>query len=425
MRLLFLSNEFPNPCDATKATFNYDLCRTLAADHAVQVVAPLAWTDELRARCAGRSVDRLASARSAAMGAMEVVYPRFWYPPGCLRTRYGDFLWRSLRKTVQAIEQGPRPDCVLSYWAHPDGECAVRIARRLGVPSIVMVGGSDVLLMTRDPGRRRCIQRVLQEADAVVAVSRDLATRVVELGVPGEKVHAMRRGVDASTFYPGDRPAARRALRLPTDGRLLLWVGRFEPVKGVDVLLDAFERLRSADRAVRLALVGDGSLRSELEAQAARRGVAERVHFVGRVAHDQLGGWFRAADATVLPSRSEGMPNVLLESLACGTPWVASAVGGVPEIAGHAAARLVPPDDASALAEAIGGLLDDAPEIPSHARPAARESFARRLTDLAEQLIARRSAERRGRSAAVRTAATVATQRPACATRGVGSALPV
>jgi glycosyltransferase involved in cell wall biosynthesis len=132
------------------------------------------------------------------------------------------------------------------------------------------------------------------------------------------------------------------------------------PVKGLDVLLRAVRRLKDRGAAFHLYLVGDGPLRAELEAQAAALGVSGDVSFVGGVDHDRLPDWYRAADLTVLPSRSEGVPNVLRESLACGTPFVASRVGGVHELAGGDRDGLVEPEDPAALAAALERALSDA-----------------------------------------------------------------
>jgi glycosyltransferase involved in cell wall biosynthesis len=123
-------------------------------------------------------------------------------------------------------------------------------------------------------------------------------------------------------------------------------------VKGLEVLLDACRLLVAEGVDFRLALVGDGPLRRELEARASSLGLDGRVVFAGSVAHEKLGDWYRAADLTVLPSLSEGIPNVLLESVACGTGFVASRVGSVAELTDDAQ-DLVPPGDAGALAAAL------------------------------------------------------------------------
>jgi glycosyltransferase involved in cell wall biosynthesis len=130
-------------------------------------------------------------------------------------------------------------------------------------------------------------------------------------------------------------------------------------VKGLDVLLTAASLLRGRIKRFRLYLLGDGVERRTLESLAARGGLDEFVRFVGYVDHSALPLWFRAANVVVLPSRSEGIPNVLLESIACGTPFVASDVGGIAEIADKRLDRLVRPDDPQALASAIAAALSD------------------------------------------------------------------
>ena len=383
MRLLFLSNEFPNAWEPTKATFNLDLIRQLSTNHDVSVLAPISWIDEVRARASGKG--SLSRMKPPADG-LDVRHARFWYTPGILRHHYEQFLWWSLRRSVKAIERKCQPDCVISYWAHPDGACAVRLARRLGVPSIVMVGGSDVLLMTKDARRRRCIQRALTGADAVVAVSRDLASKVLALDVDPKRVHVMRRGVDSAVFFSGDKQAARQQLGIPADETALLWVGRMVPVKGVETLVEAMAKLQTLGSKAKLYLVGGGPLRGHIEADVARLQLTDRVQFVGPVAHDDLGPWFRAVDATILPSKSEGIPNVLLESLACGTPWVASKVGGIPEIASGAATRMVAPNDPEELAQAIHQLLVERPTVSAADRPTSLAQFADGMAQVAESL---------------------------------------
>ncbi len=127
-----------------------------------------------------------------------------------------------------------------------------------------------------------------------------------------------------------------------------------EPVKGLDVLLDAWQQLCDQRPAPLLLLVGEGGERAALERRA--RPLGDSIRFVGPVPHAALPDWYRAADLFVLPSRSEGMPNALLESLACGTPFVASAVGSVPDLL-EPASVAVPAGDAFALSGALSARL--------------------------------------------------------------------
>jgi teichuronic acid biosynthesis glycosyltransferase TuaC len=355
MRLLLITNDFPNPYQPTKAVFNLQLARALAQKHEIRVISPIAWTDELGAKRARRCL--LPRSRQVVLDGVAVAHPTYYFPPKLFRSHYGWFFWLSLRRTMRRLLTSYRPDVVLGYWAHPDGEAAVRAARAVGVPSAVLVGGSDVLLLPQTPDRRRCVAKVLQATDVVITVNEHLRSRVLELGVAPANIHVWYQGVDTTRFTPGDRAAARGRLGIPADGRVLLWVGRMVPVKGLDVLLQACARLRDRGVEFHLHLVGDGPLRPSLQAESESRGLSGRVSFAGSVVHEQLPDWYRAADLTLLPSRSEGLPNVLRESLACGTPFVASRVGGIPEIAGGPLNRLVPPEDPGALAEAIAGAL--------------------------------------------------------------------
>jgi glycosyltransferase involved in cell wall biosynthesis len=348
MRILFLSSVFPRPYAPTRGVYSHSLLDALARDHEVTVISPRAWPERLRQ-------GSLAGARTDHAG-LRTSYPTWYYPPRMLHTLSGWFMWASIRSHVRRVVEDFRPDCVLSYWAHPDGEAGVCAARFAGVPSVVIVGGSDVLLLPRDPARRKRIAAVLRSADAVAAVSQDLRKHVIELGVSPGRVHLYHQGIDGETFSPGDWRAARLRLGIPVEGKVVLWVGRMVPVKGLDVLLEAWSQLNKAGTAPGLYLVGDGPLRSDLEAEVRRRGLAGVITCLGTLPPKALPDWYRAADLTVLPSRSEGLPNVLRESLACGTSFLASNVGGIAEIPAGEAGHLVAPEDPSALASAVAAL---------------------------------------------------------------------
>jgi teichuronic acid biosynthesis glycosyltransferase TuaC len=381
-----IANDFPNHIEPAKGVFNLSLARALAQRHEVRVISPISWVDAWKAK---GSPEQPSGHDPVMLDGIPVYYPRYFYPPRIGRTRYGWFLWQSIRRTVWRLLSSYLPDVVLGYWVHPDGEAAVRVARLLGVPSAVIVGGSDVLLLPQDHRRRRCVVKVLNDTDAILAVSRDLQANTVKLGIPPEKVHVWSQGVDTGLFFPGDRSDARRRLGIPVEGKALLWVGRMHPVKAVDVLIDSCARLRSRGTDFRLYLVGDGPLQRPLEDQVRAASLQDTVRFVGPQNHQRLGDWYRAADLTVLPSWSEGLPNTLRESLACGTPFVASRVGGIPEIADESANRLVPPGDPVALTEAIAQALAE-PGAPGAVRPRSggwAESAAS-LVKIVEPLVA-------------------------------------
>jgi glycosyltransferase involved in cell wall biosynthesis len=138
---------------------------------------------------------------------------------------------------------------------------------------------------------------------------------------------------------------------------LLLWVGRMVDVKRLDVLIAACGILQRQGVNFELCLAGDGPRHSSIRMAVQRAGLTDRVRFLGSVRHEHLPEWYRAADAVVLSSASEGLPNVLRESLACGTPFASTDVGSIGEIADPAWSRLSAPGDPAALAQAITRVL--------------------------------------------------------------------
>lgn len=356
MRLLFFSSIFPRPWNVTKGIYCFHACRSAQRlGHDVRVVCPLSWLERPGPR---KPLEGLSE--------LDVEYPLWVYPPKVLHHRSHRFMELSSLRAMRRIHRTWKPDAILSYWAHPDGAVAARFAKRWGIPSGVIVGGSDVLVLPReDPKRGRSIVKALDAVDAVITVGAHLKDATARLGVPARKIHVVFQGVDTAIFKPGSMSDARKKLGLPLEGKMLVAVGSLVPVKGIDVLLDALARLTKRRDDVRLCLVGDGAARKSLEERAAKLGLGDVVRFAGSVPQAELGDWYRAADLSVLASRSEGVPNVLRESLACGTPFVATNVGGVFEIAEGTKNRVVSAEDAGALENAIADSLDAAkPEVP-------------------------------------------------------------
>jgi len=239
-------------------------------------------------------------------------------------------------------------DLIDAHYFYPDGAAAVLLGLALGRPVVVTARGSDLNILPQHPIRRLWIRWAARQADGLITVSTGLRQRLIELGIAGERVLVLRNGVDLARFRPYDRAAARQALGLtrPT----LLAVGNLVPLKRHTLMVEAMTRLPEFD----LIIVGEGPERAAIENAARRRGVAERVRLFGAVPQDRLPQLYSAADLLVLVSTHEGWPNVLLESMACGTPVVVSETGGVAEIVGAVeAGRIVADITPDRLAEAI------------------------------------------------------------------------
>lgn len=389
MKILFLSETFPDASHPACGTYNLALCRELAREHEVRVISPRSWLDVVRGR-------KFKAGEAVRESGLKVLYPTRWYTPGFAHAKYGGQMWWSIGSSLRTLTHDWKPDAVLSYWAHPDGECGLRAGRMFNAPSAVIVGGSDVLLLPKDRVRGECVRRVLRESDTVITVSDGLRDACLQLGIPDERVRTIRQGIDPRIFHPSDQAEARSrvGLTLATGEKMALWVGRMVGLKRVDVLIRACRILKDGGQKVRFCLLGEGPCRSEWQQLAAVEGVADLIQFVGPVGHDRLADWYRAADLTVLCSESEGLPNVLRESVACGTPFVSTEVGSIREIAEPQFSELVPVHDEAALARGIQMVI-----LGTHAN-AAKQFVARPWSEAArdtlalfEELISRQTAQ--------------------------------
>ncbi len=394
MRVLALTNLYPNPYQPHRAAFNRQQFDALAAEHQVQVIAPIAWTGEWSAR--RRALPALAADRRQVRGKITVHHPRYAFTPKVLRGLYGWFLVQSIRGCFRKAVRDFRPDVVVGCWAYPDGWAAVQLARECGLPVAVKIHGSDVLAIDDQPARRRRTAQALSAADAVIAVSRDLGDKAVMLGVDRSRVHVVYNGIDRALFSPGPREPARRQIGVTHAEPLILFVGNLVPVKGLDVLMEAVSLVARDGAPFQCAIAGNGHLKADLESQIRTFGLGARVRLVGQIPQERLPHWYRAANLVVLPSRSEGVPNVLLEAAACGTPCVATRVGGIPEVLHDG--DLVPPGDAAALAARITAFLRGQPSRHGGVRhtPGSWSDSARSLAAILEGIRHAAAAARAG-----------------------------
>ena len=358
MRILTFTRLWPNAAMPEHGVFVEERMRRVAAmsDTTLEVVAPVPWFPPIPGPQRWTAWAKVPKAETRH--GIRVEHPRYLMLPRLGGRAHARSLIAGAWPAVRKLHQERPFDLVDAHFLHPDGAAAIEIGKRLGIPVVVSARGSDANSQPDEPGMREVIASTVSAATLLIAVSRALANKLVELGAPPDKVAIIPNGIDATLFQP--QPAAGQAVRQHVacgkGEHLLLCVGRLEHVKGHDVFLEALAILSRAVH-VRAVIVGEGRLRHDLEEQAARLGVQDRVLFAGNVPHESLAAWYSAADVFCLPSRNEGHPNVLVESLACGTPAVAAAVGGSGEVLTPECGLLVPPEDPSALATALAASL--------------------------------------------------------------------
>jgi glycosyltransferase involved in cell wall biosynthesis len=239
-----------------------------------------------------------------------------------------------------------------AHYFYPDGVAAAMLGRRFDKPVVITARGTDLNLIARRFVPRRLILWAARRAQAVITVSDALRRVAAEIGIGAAKLTVLRNGVDTDFFRAVDRDAVRATHGL--SGLVLLSVGHLVPEKGHDLVIAALARLPEAQ----LLIAGEGAERSRLEQCAHRHGVSGRVRFLGALPQQRLVEYYGVADALVLASSREGWPNVLLESLACGTPVIASNVGGCAEVVGvPEAGALLPERSAEAIVAAVRELV--------------------------------------------------------------------
>lgn len=386
-RLLSFSSLFPNAVEPQKGIFVAERLRHLLATGQVNasVVAPVPWFP-LSASWAGKYGRFARVPREAEFESSTVQYPRYPVVPKIGMTIAPFLMANATRNVVRAaLRRGV--DVIDAHYFYPDGVAAYRLARELKIPVVITARGSDINLVAGFAGPRRQIIEAAKGCDAVVCVSQKLKQALIELGVGSAQITVIRNGVDLSRFQ---RCADRLGKSAPDDcTATVLIVGNLVEEKG-HVL--AFEVIRQLS-AVRLVVAGDGPLRKRLHTLAATLGIKHRVRFLGAVEQAALPRWYSMADCLLVTSSREGLPNVILESLACGTPVVSCDVGGVTEVLTvPAAGVLVRGRQPEQLAAAVRSLIEDRPEsesVRTHARSFNWNETSRQLLELFDKVVDR------------------------------------
>lgn len=270
--------------------------------------------------------------------------------------------WRAARSVARAIDA----TIVHGHWVVPGGVIAAAAAGSR--PLVISLHGSDVFVAEKYAAVGRAARWAFGKAAFVTACSEDLRQRAIGLGADGSRSRTIPYGVDAARFRPDldARARVRAQWDLAPDAEVVLGVGRFVRKKGFEYLIDAVARLAPSHPRLRLVLAGGGDLRAEFEGRIAAHGIADRAILPGVLLQDEVAAALAAADVSVVPSvkdpsgNVDGLPNVVLETLASGTPLVASPAGGIGAVVRHGdTGLLVPEADVTAIAAAVGRLLDD------------------------------------------------------------------
>jgi glycosyltransferase involved in cell wall biosynthesis len=389
--VVMVTTSYPRFPGDSVGTFMEPIARSVAArGHEVHVVAP--WHPLVNRPAEDSGVHlhfyRYAPVRSlnvfgyaAAMRA-DVSLRGAAYIAAPLALAAG---WRAARSVAQRF----RATVMHGHWVVPGGVTAAAAAP--GLPLVISLHGSDVYVAETVAPARIAARQAFRRAGFVTACSADLARRAVALGAAPERIETVPYGVDVERFRPDvqARLIERQQLAVREGTPLVVGAGRLVRKKGFEYLIDAMVRLPAAV----LALAGDGTLASDLRERARAAGVADRVRFLGNLTQDRVGGLLAAADVVCIPSvrddsgNVDGLPNVLMEALASGTPVVTTAAGGILSVVEDGVTAFVVPErDSAAIAACMARII----EQPAAGRQVG--AAARRLVD--ERFGWNRAAER-------------------------------
>ena len=384
MKVLFLTHNFPRHEGDAPGSFILRLATALRKDGIeTSVLAPADADYAAHDSLDGIPVERFHYAPRrletlAYTGNMASQVQASW----SARVALLGFLGAEFRSAVR-LRREVKPDVVHAHWWFPNGLVGTWLGRMSNKPLVTTLHGSDVRLARSVAFSRPAFRHVLHRSAAVTAVSRWLASEAQEV-VSAPKAIVAPMPVATDLFSPGGSRQADR----------LLFVGRLNKQKGIEMLLQAVSRVA---RPIQLDVVGDGEDRDALQELAGALGIADRVRWHGALPQPRLADFYRGATALVVPSVEEGLGLVAVEAQLCETPVIAFDSGGLPDIVQHdRTGVLVTTIDATALAAGITSLLDR-PDRGAALGAAGRlhalatfapESVAKRYTDVYNSAIA-------------------------------------
>lgn len=373
LRVLTLSTLFP---DSARPSFGLFVERqTLALAERpgveVEVIAPIGlplWPLSRHPHYRART--RLPA--KERRNGLAVHRPRFRIWPGL----GGSGAARSLAAAILPLARALPCDVIDAEFFWPDGVAAMRVAEALGLPFSIKARGSDVHYWGGRPGIAAQMVEAAGRAGGLLAVSAALKRDMAALGMPEERIRVHHTGIDLDRFRPIERGAAKR--RFGVDGPLIVAPGNLVPLKGHRLAVEALARLPDAT----LLIAGEGPERRALEGLIAARGLGGRARLLGAVPPESMPELLAAADLMLLPSEREGLANVWIEALACGTPILIADVGGAREVLDRPEAGRLVAREPEAIAAAARDILASPPDPASVRKSAERFSWERNAAEL-------------------------------------------
>jgi len=317
---------------------------------------------------------------------VEVILVPLWYLPF-------NFVYKMVgklhaRKVLSIIKKKNISfDLIHAHFAWSAGYAGMKVKEEYNKPLVITGHGYDIYdLPFRDEGWKNRLGEVLSSADELITVSEYNRECIKDLGIKKD-ITVLPNGYSTNLFYP-------KEVKEDFDYRdrdIILSIGNLEEIKGYDILIKALSKVVEKKKNILLLHIGEGSKVSEIKDLVEELGLGNYVKFLGRRPHSELVEYFAVCKIFVSPSRFEGNPTVMFETLACGKPFIGTLVGGVPDIIDSLKyGKLAPPEDSDKLAENIVWALEnkwDEKEILEKGEQYSWKKIVKKILKIYEKLI--------------------------------------
>lgn len=388
MNIVTISTLYPNNKDFKHGVFVENRLRHLQADFpevALTVIAPVPWFP-FKSKSFGEYSRFAGVARVEERHGIKIYHPRYLVVPKIGMYLTPVFLkWSISLALKKLLKQGEVFDLIDGHYFYPDGIAIAAVAEAQKIPFTCTARGTDINLIPQYSLAKSMIQHVFTKAAHMMSVCQALKTEMLALGARDEQVTVLRNGVDLEAFAFADEEKQQRLkLKYTELPVLIVSVGWLIERKGHHLVIEA---MRDHPEAM-LCIAGDGPDRAKLESLAKSLGVEDRVRFMGSLKQADLAELYQAADLSVLASSREGWANVLLESMSCGTPVVATRVWGTPEVVSELSAGVLVERSVEGIVAGIHQLKTD--RLPRNKTRQHAEKFSWQATSEGQMAIFRR-----------------------------------
>lgn len=362
--LTVITNLYPIPWQPNRATFNKQQFELLKDEYNLSILVPIAFPDWFKHRNEIKQTQNLR-------------YVPYFYLPKFGRRFYSVMMFASIMLHSGLWLLRKKPKKILASWAFPEAVAASWISKIYRCDFYFKVHGSDINLHGKIPARAKQIVKASKRALGILSVSQALADEMVSIGVEKDKINVIYNGVDHDKF------SARKASPSNKLTNYILYVGNLKKEKGVLELLKGFAGITKMYPSMTLVYAGPGKLGEELLQQANKLSIDNKVSLLGSVDHHQLPELISQARILALPSYNEGVPNVVLEAMACGTPVLVTNVGGIPEVVNEdVCGKIITAKSEEAVAQGLAFILSqtwDREVIQQHSRQFSWQNNQRQL----------------------------------------------